>query len=290
MTLEAAAVPRSRSAVLRWQSQAVLLATVPFIGTWVMLQAGHAWQAHDPVVWQAVGISIAFAALVYVMRAATPGAALTGGLFTAALYLRTPGWRTALWPLLALFLLTHAATRYGRHRKETLGIAEGKHGRRASQVAANLGVAVLAGIPITSAQVFNLLFGRDRLALVPMIAALAEATADTVSSELGQVLGGEPRLITTFRRVPAGTDGAVSLAGTLTGCIGAAIVVLVAALVLPVRRTDALIAFGAAVFGLFFDSLLGALPERRGWINNDAVNTLSTLAAALAAALTVRFL
>jgi uncharacterized protein (TIGR00297 family) len=121
------------------------------------------------------------------------------------------------------------------------------------------------------------------------MAAMAEATADTVSSELGQVLGGEPRLITTFRRMPAGTDGAVTIVGTLTGCLGAAIVILVAGFVLPMRRIDALLAFAAAVFGLFFDSLLGAIPERRGWINNDAVNTLSTLAAGLLAAYSVRF-
>ena len=39
-----------------------------------------------------------------------------------------------------------------------------------------------------------------------------------------------------------------------------------------------------AIVGLFFDSLLGAVLERRGWLNNDAVNALSTLAAALFAA------
>jgi uncharacterized membrane protein len=34
------------------------------------------------------------------------------------------------------------------------------------------------------------------------------------------------------------------------------------------------------VFGLLFDSLLGATLERRGWLNNDAVNFLSTGSAA----------
>jgi uncharacterized protein (TIGR00297 family) len=284
MTREAAVPSRSGPAALRWQSQAVLLATVPFIGSWVTLVAGMGWPARDPVPAQAALISLGFAALVYAMRAATPGAALTGGLFTAALYLRTPGWHTALWPLLALFLLTHAATRFGRHRKETLGIAEAKQGRRASQVAANLGVAVLASIPFSATQIFSLLFHAEHFALIPMVAALAEATADTVSSELGQVLGGEPRLLTTLQRVPAGTDGAISVAGTLTGCLAAAIVTGVAALVLPLRGADALVAFGSAVFGLFFDSLLGAVAERRGWVNNDAVNFLSTLAAAAVAA------
>ena len=65
-------------------------------------------------------------------------------------------------------------------------------------------------------------------------------------------------------------------------------VVAVGAFVLPLSRTDSGIALGAAVAGLFLDSLLGAIPERRGWLNNDAVNTLSTLTAALLAAWAVR--
>jgi uncharacterized protein (TIGR00297 family) len=287
MAPEVAPAARAPSAALRWQSQAVLLATVPFAGTWVTLAAGQAWQLHDRVLGQTAIISVAFAALVYALRAATLGASITGGIFTAAIYLQTPGWHTALWPLLALFLLTFGATRYGRQRKEALGTAEAKRGRRASQVAANLGVAVLAGIPQVAERIGG--FPVERAMLTTMIAALAEATADTVSSELGQVFGGEPRMITTFRRVPRGTDGAVSWAGTISGCLGAAMVVTIAALVLPLRRADALIALAAAIAGLFVDSLLGAIPERRGWINNDAVNTLSTLAAALLAAGALNF-
>ena len=38
-----------------------------------------------------------------------------------------------------------------------------------------------------------------------------------------------------------------------------------------------------AIGGLFVDSLLGATAERRGWLNNDAVNFLSTFAAAVIA-------
>lgn len=278
---------RARQTALRWQSQAVLLAFVPFAGTWVFLQMGQAWT--DPMLWQATAISAGLAVLVYATRAATLGAALTGAIFCAALYLQTPGLRTALWPLLALLLLTFAGTRFGRRRKEALGIAEARRGRTASQVAANLGVAVLAGIPLSAAHIFSPVAFGGREAMTAMLAAMAEATADTVSSELGQVLGGEPRLITTLRRVPAGTDGAVSLTGTLCGSAAAAVVIVIGWAVLPLSRVDAIVAFGCGIAGTLVDSLLGAIPERRGWLNNDAVNALSTLAAAVLAAWVARF-
>jgi uncharacterized membrane protein len=58
------------------------------------------------------------------------------------------------------------------------------------------------------------------------------------------------------------------------------LIVLVASLTLGLGTRDALCAGLAALAGLFFDSLLGATAERRGWLNNDAVNFLSTVAAA----------
>lgn len=280
--------PGHRSA-LSWQSKAVLLALVPIAGSWAFLRIALAWPT--PLFWQTTLISVAFTVFVLLLRAATPGAAITGGLFTAALYLATPGIRTALWPLLALLLLTFSATRFGRRRKEALGLAEGRRGRTSSQVAANLGVAALTGIPEVASRLFLVAPENiGRLALAAMLAAMAEATADTVSSELGQVLGGQPRLITTLRRVPPGTDGGITLPGTLLGCLAATLVILIGASVLAIPRSDALIALAAGIAGLFIDSLLGAGPERAGWLNNDAVNALSTLAAALLAAATIRFL
>jgi uncharacterized protein (TIGR00297 family) len=266
----------------------VLLAFVPLAGSWVFLRLAVAWPT--ALFWQTTLISLGFTLFVLLLRAATPAAAITGGTFTAALYLATPGIRTALWPLLALLLLTFAATRFGRRRKEALGLGEGRRGRTASQVAANLGVAALTGIPEVASHFF-LVAPEDigRLALAAMLAAMAEATADTVSSELGQVLGGQPRLITTFRRAPPGTDGGITPIGTLLGCLAATLVILIGAFVLALPRADALLALAAGIAGLFIDSFLGAIPERAGWLNNDAVNALSTLAAALLAATAIRF-
>jgi uncharacterized protein (TIGR00297 family) len=269
---------------LHWQSQLLLLIVVPACCMWIFLQAANDFAFHDPVLLQAAGIGIAFGLIVWLLRAATGHAALTGAIVCSCLYLRTPGWRTALFPLIVMLILTLTATRIGRAHKESLGTAESKRGRNASQVVANLGVAALAAIPLTAAQLFTPSARTAFASLAAISAALAEAAADTLSSELGQVFGGQPRLLTTLKPVPAGTDGGITLAGTALGCIGAAIVAAVAAFTFPLGLRTAGIVFSSAVLGLFVDSFLGAIFERRGWLNNDAVNFLSTLAAAVTAA------
>src|ERR1700742_5159078 len=147
---------RQTAPPLHWQSQLLLLLVVPACSMWIFFQFLNACQNHDPVLPQATGISIAFGLLVWVLRAATGPAAATGAVITACLYLRTPGWHTALVPLMTMLVLTLAATRIGRERKEEVGTAEDKRGRQASQVAANLGAAALAAIPLTATQLFSL--------------------------------------------------------------------------------------------------------------------------------------
>jgi uncharacterized protein (TIGR00297 family) len=116
--------------------------------------------------------------------------------------------------------------------------------------------------------------------LVLGLAALAEAAADTVSSEIGQVLGGEPRMITNLRRVARGTDGGVTLVGTLAGVMAAGAVSVAGCLALHGDISLLAISWTGGVFGLFVDSFIGATLERAGWLNNDAVNFLSTASAA----------
>ncbi|QNI33103.1 DUF92 domain-containing protein [Alloacidobacterium dinghuense] len=268
---------------LHWQSQLLLLIVVPACSIWIFIRVANAWAFHDPVLLQMAAISIVFGLVVWVARAATGYAAATGAIITACLYLRLPGWRTPIIPLIVMLILTLTATRIGRARKEQLGTAEARHGRNAAQVAANLGGAALAAIPLTATQLFAPSSRTAIASLAAISAALAEAAADTLSSELGQVFGGQPLLITTLKPVPVGTDGGVTLAGTAIGCIGAAIVTAVAAMTFRLNVSQGAVIFSSAILGLFADSLFGAVFERRGWLNNDAVNFLSTLVAAIAA-------
>ena len=264
-----------REVRLRGQSALLLATVLPVAMVWLAVEC---YRTRTPATAEGVAICALFGLLVWRLRAATPLASLTGFILTACIYLGTVdqpsgSWRhTALLPGLALFVLAFAATRFRRGRKERLGTAESRRGRAASQVAANMGVAALFAMPLPNAHSAAL--------LAAITAALAEAAADTVSSEIGQVLGGTPILLTTLKRVPPGTDGAISLAGTLAGCIAAAILVLGAVPTLRLDLHEAVIAGAAAICGLFFDSLVGATLERQGRLNNDAVNFLSTMAAA----------
>lgn len=263
---------------------------VPCTAVGAVLQARADASSAPDVVWWTLALSGVLGLAAWILRAGTPAAAAIGALLTASIILSTAtgpfaAWRSAIVPILAFMVLTSLATRYGREQKLRLGTAEAKHGRGASQVAANLGIAALILTPVAQFSLIdNGWFSGAGLAaasiVAPALAALAEAAADTVSSELGQVLGGRPVMLTTFRRVDPGTDGAISLAGTLAGVTAAAAISAAGMWAFALSARLFVLSWIGGVFGLFFDSLLGATLERGKWINNDAVNFLSTASSA----------
>jgi uncharacterized protein (TIGR00297 family) len=304
MDWEMAPEPEWRKAITPWQDRRQSQWLVGLVGTALVLQLLNTIEyAGTKQLWALLlgtaGVSAVFGLGAWRSRAATPMAAVFGAaicfeitFWTAILTWEDwgvpPGmfwFHSALPALVALFLLTFAATRLGRSRKLAAGLAEPRRGRQVSQVLANLGAAGLLSSQI-AADLIGLFQQQDQgfLLIPPLaVAALAEATADTVSSEIGQAFGGRPILLTTLRRVPAGTDGAVSLLGTGAGIGAGAAVVGVSSWTMHYDITTMGILLLSAVTGLFFDSLLGATIERRGKLGNDWVNFLSTaFSAALA--------
>jgi len=121
--------------------------------------------------------------------------------------------------------------------------------------------------------------------------AIAAVTADTWATEIGTGLRAPARLLTTWRRVPPGRSGAVSVPGTAAGYTGAATIALIASYLpatawgpaLPAEFTPVLV---GGLAGLFADSFLGATLEGRvPGINNETVNLLGSLAGAVTACL-----
>ena len=224
----------------------------------------------------AILITLCFALTAWIIRGVTIAGAVAGFLVTSTLFLaRGPAMFAAV---LTVFALTYAATKMGRRRKQSLQIAERSAGRDAAQILANVGVAAFMGA-------LSQLTPWKGLFLAGSIAALAEAACDTVSSEAGKALASTARLVTSWERVPAGSDGAISLPGTLLGAIAALVVALEATATRILNAKFAVIAVLAAIAGMLVDSVLGATLERRGWLTNNAVNLLSTAASALLAIL-----
>jgi uncharacterized protein (TIGR00297 family) len=178
--------------------------------------------------------------------------------------------------LLVVFAVTLVATRIGYTRKQQLRAAEPPGGRTAAQAMANLGIAALV-VAIAAP-------GWPVLAL----AALAEAAADTGSSEIGMAFPSRTVLITSLNPVPAGTDGGVSALGTLAALLAAIAIALAALLTGLVSINESAFIAMAGFLGVQVDSLLGALVERRGYLNNDLVNLFSTAATAAIAWLLLR--
>lgn len=223
----------------------------------------------------ALAITLAFSLIAWGMRGVTVSGALAGAVVTFVICVAAgPGGFAVV---LTVFLLTMFATRFGLHRKQAAGVAERKDGRHANQIFANLGAATIAAAPCV------FFHHGSALLFAAMTAALCEAAADTVSSEVGQATGRRAYLITTLRSVPAGTDGGISIAGTATGIMAAFIVAVVAMYMDIVRSDWAIIAALAGIIGMLFDSVLGATLERPGKLGNDSVNFISsTFAASLA--------
>jgi uncharacterized protein (TIGR00297 family) len=214
-------------------------------------------------------VTAAFAALAYTLGMVTRSGAL-GGLLVGTIVYACLGPRG--FAVLALFVIGGSVlTRIGYGRKQSAGTAQEHGGRRGARNAlANCAVAVICALLARAT-------GSD-LFITAFVASLGAAFADTSESEIGQLFGRTPRLITTLGKVPPGTDGAISLPGTLAGIVAACLTTTLALTLglLESPETALLVAF-AAFLGTVADSLLGALYPR---IGNEATNVLCTLVAA----------
>ncbi len=215
-----------------------------------------------------------------------------GGWVLGAIIILGAGWPLYV-ALLAFFVLGTAATKLGYARKAQLGLAQEGGGRRGfSHAFSNAGVAAICAIAVSR-------LGRSmhdstvEIELLPMfmgIAALATAAADTTASEIGQLLGRRAFLPLTLRRVPVGTEGAISVEGTLAGA-GAGFLVSLAGVAAVGRLFGDLAPFAwdmvllltlCAFAGSYLESVAGSWNRKRMKpVPNGVLNFCNTAAGAL---------
>ena len=260
--------------------------TVPLVGgVFLALTAPVEWRPLlespelGPRAALGLGVNAMIAAAAFAARSIDLGGAISAVAIGTAITVGL-GW-PGLTLMIVFFVLGSGVTRLGYRTKAARGIAQEKGGARGWRNAwANGGVpaflALLAGAGAAAGPGAS----GDRSAwlifTLAYAASVATAAADTCSSEIGKAYGRRTFLITTFKPVPPGTEGAISLEGTLGGLAGAALVAFAAREVgLLDWRGGAAVAV-AGLLGSLAESLIGSVAERRGWLNNDLLNGLNT--------------
>ncbi len=214
--------------------------------------------------------------------------------------------------LLSFFITSSLLTKWKQRAKAMAEEHYEKTGRRdAGQVLANGGIAVLLCIGHA--------YVEHELWFVAFIGVMAAVTADTWATEIGGLSRSRPVSILTGKRVSPGTSGGITLLGLAASLAGGAMIGVAVFLFSgigasePYARFTTLLVLGvlSGGVGAWTDSLLGASWQNmnkcqscgrevegrhhcdqptiyvRGvrFLNNDAVNAISSVAGGLCAIL-----
>ncbi|AGY58515.1 TIGR00297 family protein [Gloeobacter kilaueensis] len=186
------------------------------------------------------------------------------------------GWR-GYSIVLVYFAAGTLITRVGFARKAARGIAEKRGGQRGPE-------NVWGSAAVAAFCTLGYLVHPQPLWQLAYTASLATKLSDTTATEVGKAYGRTTFLITTLRPVPAGTEGAVSVEGTLAGIGGSLVIALCGLLVGFVDSWGFLWCLVAAFVATTCESLIGATIQQRGWLTNEMTNVLNTAIGALVAA------
>lgn len=203
-------------------------------------------------------------------------------------------WGVLRWPgyliVAFYFLMGSAVTRLGMAQKETAGIAEKRGGARGPEnVWGSALTAALCAIGVFVIQKFPstpLLDLSKTLLLLAYVASFSTKLADTCASEVGKAYGQRTFLISSLQPVPRGTEGAVSLEGTVAGIVAGAIMALMGWAIGLIEVQGIIFCMIAAFIANNIESLIGAtLQTKINWLTNEVVNIINTLVGAIIAAL-----
>lgn len=193
------------------------------------------------------------------------------------------GWRGYA-VVMVYFLLGSGVTRLGIAQKEAEGIAEKRSGMRGPE---NVwGSALTATICALAAwgiwQLYPAGSGWVPILTLGYVASFATKLSDTMASEVGKAYGRRTFLITTFQPVPRGTEGAVSLEGTLAGVGGSLVIAIVAWGMQLIAPLGILMCLVAAFVATNAESVIGATWQNEvDWLTNERVNIINTTIGAI---------
>ncbi|MBE9211660.1 TIGR00297 family protein [Plectonema cf. radiosum LEGE 06105] len=215
----------------------------------------------------------------------------TAGIFNAWL-LGVLIWGTLGWSgygiVVVYFIVGSAVTRIGMAQKEAEGIAEKRSGARGPEnvwgsaftaALCALGIGIIDGLGSNQPILSSLL-------LLGYVASFCTKLSDTCASEVGKAYGKRTFLITTLQPVPRGTEGAISLEGTVAGIFASVVLAILGWSLSLIDVWGIVWCVLAAFIATNLESVIGAtLQSRWQWLTNELVNVLNTLIGAASAML-----
>ena len=217
----------------------------------------------------------------FLLRAVTFGGMASGVLVGSLVYIAF-GWFGFLL-LGTFFVLGTAFSMVGYNEKQRRGTAQPDRGRRKASHVWGKGFA-----PLVAAISAIFLKSKDYITL-GFVAAIAASLFDTSATELGQLLGRRPVLLTSFKSVDPGTAGAVSIEGSGVGFLCAGLICLEGYLSSMLTPCGVAWALVAASFSAHLESYLWAsMNEVKARWSGQLLNGFHTTIAMLLAMLLAR--
>lgn len=229
-------------------------------------------------------IAFALNTILLAIAFASPKKLLTpignmNGAILGILVWGTLGWRGYV-IVIFYFIVGSGLTFVRMEQKESEGIAEERSGIRG---AGNVWSSALAATICAIATLFcptpyKYLF------ILGYVASFCTKLSDTTASEVGKAYGKTTYLITNLKPVPRGTEGAVSLEGTVAGAIASIVLAVTAWIIGLINPLGIIWCVIAAFIATTIESLIGATLESRfTWLTNDLVNFINTVIGAISA-------
>ena len=175
------------------------------------------------------------------------------------------------WISVVIYLICGSlVTKIGYKFKKEKGIAEKRGGKRGPE---NVWGSAATGMFFA---IMAKLYSDNLVFKIGFAASFVAKLADTFGSEIGKRFGGDTYLITSFKKVERGTEGAISFEGTMASLLGAIFMAFVMLVLSIISKNQFIIVVISGFLATISESVIGAKYQDKYKLSNEMVNAIQT--------------